>query len=74
MVVTTVEVVTRGSAAVRTLLTPRSLRPGMKGLEAALLRPEAPVLRPRRDLSASLIRLRGLEPPPPTLEPTLLDN
>ena len=55
-----VEVVTRGSAAVRTRLTPRSLRPGMRGVEAA-----AP--RPRRDRSASLIRLRGLSP---TFAPT----
>ena len=67
VVVTMVEVVTRGSAAVRTRLTPRSWRPGMKGVEAG-------PLRPRRDLSASLIRLRGLELPPLTLEPTFDDN
>ena len=63
-----VEVVTLGSAAVRTRLTPRPLRPGRRGVEAG---PPSP----SRDLSASLIRLSGLEEaPPPTPEPTLDTN
>ena len=57
VVVITVVVVTSGSAWVRTLLTPLSLKPGIKGL-----RPLMPLM-PSLDLNASLIRDNGLEVP-----------
>ena len=57
VVVITVEVVTCGSAWVSTLLTPLSLKPGIKGL-----RPLIPLM-PSLDLNASLIMDNGLEVP-----------